>query len=96
MRVLHDFYYQKEACVYAMRHARPSSISLYLSSRVPIGLRNAPTLTGSVSCRLGFCAFSFWRRALRIMLSNSTNSSNGKPREGLFDLGVLSGSQGRE
>jgi hypothetical protein len=52
MRVLHDLDSQEEACIQAMRHARPSSISLYHSSRVPIGLRIVPTLAGSGSRRL--------------------------------------------
>ena len=75
LRVLHDLHGQEEACIQAMRHTRPSSISLYHSSRAPIGLRIVPTLTGSVSRRLGFCACSFARRALRMICSNSANSS---------------------
>jgi hypothetical protein len=75
MPVLYDLDRQEEACVCAMRHTRPSSISLYHSSRVPIGLTIVPTLTGSMSRRLGFCACSFSRRALRMVCSNSTNSS---------------------
>jgi hypothetical protein len=42
MSVLHDLDCQQKACVRVMRHTRPSSISLYHSSRVPIGLRMAP------------------------------------------------------
>ena len=49
MRVLYDLDGQEKACIQAMRHTRPSSISLYHSSRVPIGLRIVPTLTGFVS-----------------------------------------------
>ena len=75
MSVLHDLHCQQKACVHAMRHTRPSSISLYHSSRVPIGLRIVPTLTGSVSRRLGFRACSFWRRAFRMISSNFANSS---------------------
>jgi hypothetical protein len=33
---------RQKACVRVMRHTRPFSISLYHSSRVPIGLRMAP------------------------------------------------------
>ena len=54
---------------------KKGSISLYHSSRVPIGLRIVPTLTGSVSRRLGFRACSFWRRAFRMISSNFANSS---------------------
>jgi hypothetical protein len=36
MHVLYDLDGQEEACIQAMRHTRPSSISLYHSSRVPI------------------------------------------------------------
>jgi hypothetical protein len=74
MRVLYDLDGQEEACIQAMRHTRPSSISLYHSSRVPIGLRIVPTLTGFVSGRLGLCACSFARRALRMICSNFANS----------------------
>jgi hypothetical protein len=49
------------------------AFSLYHSSRVPIGLRILPTLTGLMSRRLGFCTCSFSRRALRTIRSNSAN-----------------------
>ena len=74
MRVLYDLDGQEEACIQAIRHTRPSSISLYQSSRAPIGLIIVPTLTGFVSSRLGLCACSFARRALRMICSNFANS----------------------
>jgi hypothetical protein len=49
MRVFDESRCQEETRVRAMRHARASIVSLYYSSRVPIGLKIAPTLTGSVS-----------------------------------------------
>jgi len=52
MRMLDDLHGHEETRIRAMRHAGPSRISSYHSSRVPSGWRILPTLTGSMSRRL--------------------------------------------
>ena len=44
MRVLHDLHGQEEACIQAMRHARPSNISLY--HRTPISDKASSLVPG--------------------------------------------------
>ena len=87
MRVLYDLDGQEEACVQAMRHTRPSSISLYHSSRVPIGLRILPTLTRISIPQAGFLHLFLCAPRLADDLLQRGQLLCGKLRDGFFDLG---------
>jgi hypothetical protein len=74
IRLLRALHRREEACSPAKPHSRPSSISLYRLSRVPIGLRIVPTLALSVSRMQGFSACSVCRR-LPVICFNTAKCS---------------------
>ena len=87
MSVLHDLDYQQKACIHAMRHTPSSSISLYHSSRVPIGFRIVPTLTGSVSRKLGLLGLLLLVPCFSDDPLQLYQFLRGKLRDGFFDFG---------